>query len=32
MERLSLAPLKFEDAVKALLQTRPPPTSKKAKK
>jgi hypothetical protein len=30
-ERLSLAPLKFEDAVKALLLTRPPPSSKKAK-
>lgn len=29
---LSLAPAKFEDALKALLQIRPPPTSKKAKK
>jgi hypothetical protein len=31
-ERLTLAPAKFEDALKALLRTDPPPSSKKAKK
>src|SRR5438132_613718 len=30
-DRLTLAPLKFEDALRAMLQTQPPPSSKKAK-
>jgi hypothetical protein len=30
--KLSLYPAKFEDVVKAFLQTPPPPSSKKAKK
>ncbi len=30
-DRLTLAPLKFEDTLKAMLRTQPPPTSKKAK-
>jgi hypothetical protein len=32
MDRLTLHPAKFEDVLKALLKTPPPPTSKKAKK
>src|SRR6266853_1369226 len=30
-ERLTLAPIKFEDALKAMLKTSPPPSSKKAR-
>jgi hypothetical protein len=31
-EKITLAPAKFEDVLKAMLATSPPPTSKKAKK
>jgi hypothetical protein len=31
-EKLTLAPIKFDDALRALLKTQPPPSSKKAKK
>jgi hypothetical protein len=31
-DRLSLHPAKFEDVLEALLRTKPPPSSKKAKK